>query len=146
MKSLKKKEVLKIQKKKRIRKSKKKMMVILGETVQVVSKAPSVARIYNNPSTMSLDEMLEASRIIDIGIMGEKIPTIKSPKVQKYVKKVLNLNKLKSTRPIAKRMQQNLDDQIIKKNRRTTNPVEATKLYKTLMSENVLVPDPGKKR
>ena len=36
-------------------------------------------------ASMDLDEMLEASKIVEMGFRGEKIPTVKSPKVQKYV-------------------------------------------------------------
>ena len=54
-------------------------------------------------ASMDLDEMLEASKIIDMELRGEKIPTIKSPRVRKYVRTVLLLNKELVTKSIAKK-------------------------------------------
>lgn len=54
-------------------------------------------------ASMDLDEMLEASKIVEMGLRGEKIPTVKSSKVQKYVGTVLRLNKRASTKPVAKK-------------------------------------------
>lgn len=54
-------------------------------------------------ASMDLDEMLESSKIVEMGFRGEKIPTVKSSKVQKYVGTVLRLNKRASTKPVAKK-------------------------------------------
>lgn len=86
-------------------------------------------------ASMDLDEMLEASKIVDMGLRGEKIPTVKSSKVQKYVETVLRLNKRASTKPVAKKMQQDLTVQIVEKNKKTTNETEAKRLYQALMDE-----------
>lgn len=103
-----------------------------------VVKAPSVRRgkVTNRLiASMDLDEMLEASKIVDLGLRGEKIPTVKSPKVQKYVGAVLQLNKRASTKSVAKKMQQDLIVQIVERNKKTTNAAEAKRLYHALMEE-----------
>lgn len=85
--------------------------------------------------SMDLDEMLEASKIIEMGFRGEKIPTVKSPEVQEYVGTVLQLNKRASTKSVAKKMQQVLNARIVELNKKTTNAVEAKRLYHKLMEE-----------
>lgn len=85
--------------------------------------------------SMDLDEMLEASKIVEMGFRGEKIPTVKSPKVQKYVGSVLQLNKRASTKSVTRQMQQDLTVQIVERNKKTTNAVEAKRLYHALMDE-----------
>ena len=88
-------------------------------------------------ASMNLDEMLEASKIAEIGLRGEQIPTvINSPKVKNYVGRVLGLNKNVDTKPIAKRMQQNLTLQIVERNKKTTNALEARRLYHALMKKD----------
>lgn len=86
-------------------------------------------------ASMDLDEMLEASKIVEMGFRGEKLPTVKSPKVKKYVGAVLKLNKKASTKLAAKKMQQNLNIQIIERNKETINEKEAIRLYHELMAE-----------
>lgn len=86
-------------------------------------------------ASMDLDEMLEASKVIEMGLRGEKIPTVMSSKVRRYVRKVLILNKNDSTKSIAKKMQQDLTVKIIERNKETTNVAEAKKLYHALMNE-----------
>ena len=86
-------------------------------------------------ASMDLDEMLEASKIVEMGLRGEKIPTIKSSKVKKYVGTVLRLNKRASTKSVAKKMQQDLTVQIVERNKKMTNAVEAKRLYHALMDE-----------
>lgn len=86
-------------------------------------------------ASMDLDEMLEASKIIDMEFRGEKIPTIKSPRVRKYVRTVLLLNKELITKSIAKKMQQDLIIKIVEKNKKTTNEAEAKRLYHELMED-----------
>lgn len=86
-------------------------------------------------ASMNLDEMLEASKYADMGLSGEKIPVVQSPKVQKYVGAILQLNKRDSTKTIAKKMQQDLTVRIVERNKRTTNAVEAKRLYNALMKE-----------
>lgn len=86
--------------------------------------------------SMNLDEMLEASEIADRGIRGELIPTVTSPKVQKYVGTVLQLNKRPSTKSAARKMQQNLTVQIVERNKKTTNAAEARRLYRAFMDED----------
>lgn len=85
--------------------------------------------------SMDLDEMLEASKILELGLKGERIPIAKSYKVKKYVDKILRLNKRMSTKKIAKKMQQDLTVQIVRRNKNTTNAIEAKHLYKALMKE-----------
>lgn len=86
-------------------------------------------------ASMDLDEMLEASKIVEMGLRGEKIPTVKSSKVQKYVGTVLRLNKRASTKPVAIKMQQDLTVKIVEKNKKTTNETEAKRLYQAFMDE-----------
>lgn len=102
-----------------------------------VKKAPIKRGKYMGRliASMDLDEMLEASRIVDMGFRGEKIPFVKSPKVQKYVGTVLQLNKRTSTKSVAKKIQQDLTVQIVERNRKTTNPAKAKSLYHALMEE-----------
>lgn len=87
-------------------------------------------------ASMSLDEMLEASKILDMGFKGETIPIAKSTKVKKYVGEVLQLNSNFLTRPTAKKMQQYLTAQIVEKNRETTDEEEAKRLYRAFMEED----------
>ena len=87
-------------------------------------------------ASMSLDEMLEASKILDMGFKGETIPIAKSTKVKKYVGEVLQLNSNFLTRPTAKKMQQYLTAQIVEKNRETTDVEEAKRLYRAFMEED----------
>ena len=81
-------------------------------------------------ASMDLDEMLEASKIVEMGFRGEKIPTVKSRTLT-----VLQLNKRASTKSVAKKMQQDLTVQIVERNKKTTNAVEAKRLYHALMEE-----------
>lgn len=70
-----------------------------------------------------------------MGLRGEKIPTVKSSNVQKYVGTVLRLNKRAFTKPVAKKMQQDLTVKIVEKNKKTTNETEAKRLYQAFMDE-----------
>lgn len=106
--------------------------------VKAVGKATSIRREKVPDrliASMDLNEMLEASKIVEMGFRGEKIPAVKSPKVQKYVGEVLRLNKRASTKSVAKKMQQALTIQIIERNKKTTNVAEAKRLYHALMEE-----------
>ncbi len=85
--------------------------------------------------SMDLDEMLEASKVIEMGIKGEKISKVKSSKAQIYARRTLNLNKKSDTKPLAKRMVHNLNARIIKENKKTTDEVESKRLYRELMAE-----------
>lgn len=84
---------------------------------------------------MDLDEMLEASQVIEMGIKGEKAPIIKSHKAQQYAGVVLQLNKESDTKPMAEKMMSDLNRQIIQVNRKTTNPAKSRRLYRELMAE-----------
>lgn len=86
-------------------------------------------------ASMDLDEMLEASKIVELGFRGEKIPTIESAKVRKYVGEVLRLNKRVLTKAEAKKMQQDLSVKIVEQNKKTTDAIEAKRLYHALMKE-----------
>lgn len=85
---------------------------------------------------MNLDEMLEASKVVQMGIIGEELPIAISPNARKYAGAVLALNKGKSTKPQAVRLIDDLNAQIIRTNKRTTNAEEAKRLYRNLMREN----------
>lgn len=84
-------------------------------------------------SSMNLDEMLDASQIVEISLRGEKIPAIKSPKVRVYVDSVLQLSESGSKKIVAEKMQQGLAVQILKQNKKTTNAIEGKRLYNALM-------------
>ncbi len=86
-------------------------------------------------SSMDLDEMLDASNIVEMRLKGEKIPIATSSIVQEYVNEVLRLNDSYATKLLANKMQQELNTQILEKNKRTINSVEAERLYDTLMKE-----------
>lgn len=104
----------------------------------VAVKASPVKRVKVPGSlitSMDLDEMLEASKLVEMGLKGEKIPTVKSPKVQKYVRTALQLNKSGSTKLIAQKMQQDLAVQIVRRNKQTTNAAKARRLYNVFMKE-----------
>lgn len=85
--------------------------------------------------TMDLDEMLEASKVVEMGIKGEKLPVVQSSKVKKYAGVVLGLNKSLSTQHIARKMLQELNMQIIQKNRNTTDALEAKRIYQEFIAE-----------
>lgn len=110
--------------------------VKIGEAPVKVIGVKTVPGVTNELiASMDLDEMLEASKIIDMEFRGEKIPTIKSPRVRKYVRTVLLLNKELVTKSIAKKMQQDLIIKIVEKNKKTTNEAEAKRLYHELMED-----------
>lgn len=90
------------------------------------------ARLINS---MDLDEMLEASKVIEMGIKGERIPVIKSSKARRYAGTILQLNRRNDTKPMAEKMMHDLNVQIIKVNKKTTNAVESKRLYRELMAE-----------
>lgn len=106
---------------------------VKGIAMKAVSvRSKSTGRLI---SSMNLDEMLEASRIAEMGLRGEKIPVAKSPKVQQYVGRVLRLDQRHFTKSVAKKMQQNLTVQIVERNKKTTNAIQAKRLYHALMNE-----------
>lgn len=86
-------------------------------------------------ASMNLEEMLEASNIVELGLRGEQIPVVKSPKAQAYAGVVLKLNQEPSTRTIAKEMQRALTVQIVKRNRKTTDREKSKRLYQAFMRE-----------
>lgn len=86
-------------------------------------------------NSMNLDEMLEASEVVEMGIRGVKVPVVKSVKAQKYAGEILRLRKRASTKPIAEKMMYDLNVQILETNRKTTNIVESERLYQKLMGE-----------
>lgn len=92
----------------------------------------ATARLVNS---MDLDEMLEASKVIEMGIKGEKIPAVKSSKAQRYAGAILRLNRRSETKPMAEKMMHDLNVQIIKVNKKTTDAVESKRLYRELMAE-----------
>lgn len=92
----------------------------------------AAARLVNS---MDLDEMLEASKVIEMGIKGEKIPAVKSSKAQRYAGAILRLNRRSNTKPMAEKMMHDLNVQIIKVNKKTTDAVESKRLYRELMAE-----------
>lgn len=115
--------------------------VALTKTIpeKVISVKPNsvrrnvvTARLVNS---MNLDEMLEASKMIEMGIKGEKIPTVKSSKAQKYAGAILRLNRRNDTKPMAEKMMHDLNVQIIEVNKKTTDAVESKRLYRKLMAE-----------
>lgn len=112
------------------------------KTITIPAKAVVVRRgsgrkavAVNLIHSMDLDEMLEASKVVEMGLKGEKLPVVKSPKVQRYVGTVLRLNKRVSTKRMAKRMQQDLNVRIIDANRKTANVAKGRQLYHALMQE-----------
>lgn len=85
--------------------------------------------------SMNLDEMLEASKVVEMGIKGEKIPAVTSSKAQRYAGTILRLNRKNNTKPMAEKMIHDLNVQIIKVNKKTTDAVESRRLYRDLMAE-----------
>lgn len=86
-------------------------------------------------SSMNLDEMLQASKIAEMGLRGEKIPAVKSSKVRQYVGTVLKVNEKDSTRSEAREIQNDLVVQIVEKNKKTVNGSQAKYLYDKLMND-----------
>lgn len=84
---------------------------------------------------MNLDEMLEASKVIQMGTIGEAPLFIESPNAQKYARSILALYNKEVTKPVAAKMIDNLNTQIIRTNKRTTNAAESKRLYRNLMRE-----------
>lgn len=84
---------------------------------------------------MNLDEMLEASNAVEIGIRGCKLPKIESPNAQKYATAVLGLTRKSSTKPKAEKMLHDLNRRIVLVNQQTTDAIEAKRLYRELMAE-----------
>lgn len=97
-----------------------------------VCKKVATARLVNS---MDLDEMLEASKVIEMGIKGEKIPIVKSSKARKYAGTILQLNRRNDTKPMAEKMMHDLNVRIIKLNKKTTDAVVSKRLYRELMAE-----------
>lgn len=106
-----------------------KVVVVKSNSIQ---RRVATARLVD---TMDLDEMLEASKVVELGIKGEKIPVIKSSKAQRYAGTILRLNKKNNTKPIAEKMMHDLNVQIIKVNKKTTDVAESRRLYRELMAE-----------
>lgn len=86
-------------------------------------------------ASMDLDELLEASKAIEMGIKGLANSDVKSAKAQEYAGVILGLNKKVDTKPAAESLMKELNTQILKVNRETTNAVEAKRLYQELMAE-----------
>lgn len=86
-------------------------------------------------SSMNLDEMLQASKIAEMGLRGEKIPAVKSSKVRQYVGTVLKVNEKDSTRAEARKIQDDLVVQIVERNKETVNGSKAKYLYDKLMKD-----------
>ena len=105
---------------------------------EIVIKQPSIhirgtaAGLINS---MNLDELLEVSKMVELGIKGEKIPTAKSPKAQKCARTILQLNRKGNTKPAAEKMINGLNERIIEVNKKTTNTAESKRLYRKLMAE-----------
>lgn len=84
-------------------------------------------------SAMSLDDLIDASIGLEIGLKEGRTPVVKSSIVQNYVNRVLLLNSKVSTRRIAERLQRKLNSQIIERNKKTIDPLEAERLYRDIM-------------
>ena len=111
--------------------------VLLTEFAKDMKKNKTIVDLGTGTGIIGilLTKKVEASKVIEMGLRGEKIPTVMSSKVRRYVRKVLILNKNDSTKSIAKKMQQDLTVKIIERNKETTNVAEAKKLYHALMNE-----------
>ena len=68
-----------------------------------------------------------------MGIKGEALPVIKSPKAQEYV--VLCLDRKNAEKDVAEKMMHDLNARIISVNQKTTDAVESRRLYYELMAE-----------
>lgn len=86
-------------------------------------------------NSMNLDEMLEASKLIEMGKKGERIQIVKSTRAQRYAAEVLRLNRQSNTKIAAEKMIHKLNRQIIKVNRKTSDAKESKRLYRELMAE-----------
>ena len=108
--------------------------------VKAVSGGPMAVRRKKSVATclagsMNLNELLEASNVVAVGVKGQSVPVIKSPKVKKYANVVLSLNKNADTRPIAEKMIQDLNVQIVETNRKTIDVAESKRVYHEFMAE-----------
>ncbi len=112
----------------------------IAATAKVAGVKPKIDRrkvflSANLVRTMNLDEMLEASKVVEMGIKGEKQPVVQSSKVKKYAGVVLGLNKSLSTQHAARKMLQEVNMQIIQKNRNTTDALKAKRIYQEFIAE-----------
>ena len=114
-----------------------KTYTIPKEVVVVGRAGVKRVRVKGLLDSMDLDEMLEASKNIEIGLRGEKIPSISSSNVQKYVNEVLTYNKMLKTKRLSQRMQQELTKHIIDVNKKTIDARKANNLYQALMKEKI---------
>jgi len=105
--------------------------VVMVRPYSVRGRVATTRLIY----AMDLDEMLEASKVVEMGIKGEKIPAVKSYKAQRYARTILRLNRRNATKPMAEKMMHDLNVRIIKVNKKTTDAVESRRLYRELMAE-----------
>jgi hypothetical protein len=102
----------------------------------------SIARRYKNIASetmtkMSLDELIDASTIIELGKKNEKIPETlaNSKNAYQYASMVLDLYRELLTREKAEMMIDDLNAQIIYVNKRTSDPTLGKYYYKKLMEE-----------
>lgn len=93
------------------------------------------ASLNSVTASMSLDEMLEASSAATKCLRGEAIPVLESKNVKAYVGHVSRLGKKASTRKMAESMVNALNVQIVEKNKKSANNIEARRLYSNLMNE-----------
>lgn len=109
---------------------------VVSEKCAAEKSLIKVAGVSNNlVESMNLDEMLEASAVVDMGLRGEKVPVVKSPKVRAYVGEVLRLNENGLTKKVAEKMQQDLTVRIVERNKKTTDTVNARRLYREFMKK-----------
>ncbi len=106
---------------------------------KVIGVKPNIARdiaaIVRLIKSMDLDEMLEASKVVEMGMKREKIPAVASSKARKCASEILRLYRRNDTKPLAEKMIHDLNVQIIKVNKETADAVEAKRLYRELMAE-----------
>lgn len=86
--------------------------------------------------SMTLDEMLEASYVLDRWMNEDVVVVADSKKAREYVKRITGTKKTSASVKMAKRAKIILSDQIVSANKRDANKVKGKKLYVSLMDES----------
>ncbi|MCC8089519.1 MAG: hypothetical protein LIO79_09730 [Rikenellaceae bacterium] len=86
--------------------------------------------------SMTLDEMLEASYVLDRWVNEDVVAPADSKKVRAYVKGITGTKRTSTSVKMAKRAKIILSDQIVSTNKRNANKIKGENLYLSLMDES----------
>ncbi|MCC8050872.1 MAG: hypothetical protein LIP10_09485 [Clostridiales bacterium] len=86
--------------------------------------------------SMTLDEMLEASYVLDCWVNEDVVVLADSKKARAYVKGITGTKRTSASVKMAKRAKIILSDQIVSTNKRNANKIKGENLYLSLMNES----------